>query len=113
VSLPPVMGRAVLACGTMAVCAGMRALRVVLAGCTARDVTAKRCCPTVFDRLHGLHLAGPHLVCAFGPIRWAVQADDLRARAHHRSSMSRWLATQAISGAWRVRWVERAVVAGD
>ena len=59
--LQPLIGRAVLACGTMAVFAGMIAILVILAVFTEIDVTAKRFCPAVFDRFHGPHMAGQHV----------------------------------------------------
>jgi hypothetical protein len=101
----PRIGRAVLACGTMAVFAGMIALRVILAVFTARDVTAKRFCAAVFDRFPGPHMAGQYVVLELGPIGGAMPAEDLGEFDQHRSSMRRLMATLAISCAWRVRWV--------
>jgi hypothetical protein len=113
VPLPPLIGRAVLACGTMAVFAGMIALLVSVAVCTAIDVTAKRFCAAVFARFHGPPLAGQPLVRELGPIGGAMPAEDRCEFDQHRSSMRRLMAAPAIACAWRVSWVSRAVVAGE
>jgi hypothetical protein len=96
-SWQPRMGSAVQACGTMAGFAGVRARLVVLAVFPALDVTAKRFCPTVFDGLQGLPMAGQQRVWAVGPILGAVHAADRRDLDQHRSSMRRLMATQASS----------------
>jgi hypothetical protein len=101
----PRLGRAVLACGTVAVCAGLRALLGVVAVCTARDMTAQRCGPAWFDRLHGVPMAGPQLVLACGPRRRALPAEERCEVDQHRAAMRRLRATPASSGAGRVRGV--------
>jgi hypothetical protein len=95
--LQPRIGSPVLALGTVAVCAGVIALLGVLAALPERDVTAQRCCPAVFDRRHGLPLAGPHWVCEFSPRRGPMQAEARCALGPQRASMRRLMAALAIS----------------
>jgi hypothetical protein len=105
VPLEPLMGGTVLACGPVAVLAGMLAILVVVAVFTVGDLAAKRFGTALCDGLQRTEMAVRHLVPALGS---GLRAMDAEARSHldqDRSSMRRLMEAAAISCALTVRCV--------
>ena len=72
---------------------------------TLRELTAERLRTAWLNVLQSPPVAGEHPVAALSAGSGAMHTEDLSALDHHRSRMTRWIATQPSWVALAVRWV--------
>ena len=78
----PAGSLAVLARGTMPICAGMRALLQCLAFRALVDVAAQGFSAAWFNSLHGCQVARWHAVAETGAIRGSIAPEDIGSLDH-------------------------------
>jgi hypothetical protein len=101
----PLLGLVLLALGTVPVLTGVVAVMVLLAGLTVIDLAAERLRAALRNVLHGPPMTGQHPVVKFGTVRGAMDAENLSDLHHHRSSMTRLMASAPRCSALAVRCV--------
>src|SRR2546422_11769577 len=97
----------------MPVLTGMVAVMVVSAGVTVIELAAKSRRAARLNVVHGAQRRGEHPVAQWSSVGRAMDAEDGRSLAHHRSLMRRLLACDPRAAALTGRGVERLVVGGE
>ncbi len=77
----------------------------LLAAVTLIELTAERLSAALLNILHGPPVTRKQPVAEFSAVIGAMQAEDLSELDHHRSRMTRLIATEPSCSALAVRWV--------